>query len=43
MQIHDDNILEDNETFTLIIGPSSTPDGVSGGQATVTIVDDDRK
>ena len=34
-------MLEDNEIFTLTIDPSSTPDGVSGGQATVTIVDDD--
>jgi len=39
--IYSDNMLEDNEIFTLTIDPSSTPDGVSGGQATVTIVDDD--
>ena len=41
--INDDNIFEDDKNFTLTIDPSSTPDGVSGGQATVTIVDDDRK
>ena len=43
IHINDDDILEDDETFTLTIDPSSTPDGVSSGQATVTIVDDDRK
>ena len=41
--INNDNIFEDDENFTLTIDPSSTPDGVSGGPATVTIVDDDRK
>ena len=41
--IHNDNILEDDKNFTLTIDPSSTPDGVSGGPATVTIVDNDRK
>ncbi|XP_065915710.1 extracellular matrix protein 3-like [Dysidea avara] len=39
--INNDNIFEDDENFTLTIDPSSTPDGVSGGPATVTIVDDD--
>jgi len=43
LSIRDDDALEDDETFTLTINSSSTPDGVSGGPATVTIVDDDRK
>jgi len=39
-----DNILEDNESFTLIIDSHSLPDGISGGiQTVVTIVDDDSK
>ena len=44
--INDDNILEGNENFMLTIGLSLLPDGVLLGdpnQATVTIVDDDRK
>ena len=41
--IYNDEIFEDDKYFTLTIDPSSTPNGVSGGQATVTIVDDDRK
>ena len=41
--IINDNILEDDENFILTIDPSSAPDDVNGGQATVTIVDDDRK
>ena len=43
--INDDDILEGNETFMLTIDPS-LPDGVTRGtpsEATVTIVDDDRK
>jgi len=39
--IFNDNIMEGSETFTLTINSSSTPDGVSGGQAAVTIMDDD--
>ena len=44
--IKDDNIVEDDETFSLIIDPSSLPRSVSignPGEATVTIVDDDRE
>ena len=41
--INDDDIFEDDENITLTINPSSTPDNVNGGQAIVTIVDDDRK
>ena len=44
--INDDMILEANENFTLTINPSSLPAGGTVGnpdQATVTIVDDDRK
>ena len=44
--INDDNILEGNETFMLTIDSSSLPDRVTRGdpgQATVTIVDNDRK
>jgi len=45
--IKDDNILENNEDFTLTIMRSSAlPDGVTRGstsQATITIVDDDGK
>ena len=40
--ISDDNILEGNRSFTLIINPSSLPNGVTvgdPGQATVVIVD----
>ena len=46
VSITDDCILEGNENFTLDINPSSLPTGVTVGnpdQATVTIVDDDRK
>ena len=41
--IHNDAVLENDEIFTLTIDPSSTPDSVSGSQAIVTIVDNDRK
>ena len=41
--IFSDTILENNANFTLTINSSSTPDGISGDQATVTIVDDDHK
>ena len=44
--INDDDILEINENFRLTIEQSSLPTGVfvgSPGQATVTIVDNDRK
>ena len=44
--INDDNILEGNENFILIINSSSLPSDVtvgSPGQATVNIVDDDCK
>ena len=45
ISINDDNIFEDNENFTLTIN-SSLPTGFmvdNPGQATVTIVDNDRK
>ena len=44
--INDDNILEGNENFILNIDGTSLPTGVTRGnpgEATVTIVDDDRK
>ena len=44
--INNDDILEGSENFTLTINPSSVPTGVTvgnPGQATVTIVDNDRK
>ena len=44
--IIDDNILEENENFTLTINSSSLPSNVTvgdPGEATVTIVDNDRK
>ena len=41
--VYNDTILEDDENFTLTINSSSAPDGISGGQATVIIMDDDRK
>ena len=44
--INDDNIFEGNEDFMLTIDPSSLPTGGTvgnPGQATVTIVDNDRK
>ena len=44
--INDDNLLEDNEHFILTINSSSLPSDVTvgnPGQATVNIVDDDRK
>ena len=44
--INDDDILEGDEDFMLTINPSSVPTGVNVGnpdQATVTIMDDDRK
>ena len=45
ISINDDNIFEENENFTLTIN-LSLPNGVMVGnpaQATVTIVDNDRK
>ena len=44
ISINDDNTFEDNENFTLTIN-SSQPTIMFGnpGQATVTIVDNDRK
>ena len=44
--INDDDILEGNENFMLTIDETSLPTGVTRGdpgQATVTIVDDDRE
>ena len=44
--INDDDILEGNEDFMITIDPSTLPTDVTvgnPGQATVTIVDDDRK
>ena len=44
--ITDDMILEGNENFMLTINGTSLPDSVTPGnpdEATVTIVDDDRK
>ena len=44
--INNDGIYESNENFTLTINPSSLPTDVTvgdPGEATVTIVDDDRK
>ena len=44
--INDDNILEQNEEFTLTILQDILPDGVTRGstdQTIVTIVDDDGK
>ena len=44
--INDDDILEGNEFFILTIDPTSLPTSVTvggPGQATVTMVDDDRK
>ena len=44
--INNDEIYEINENFTLTIDPSTLPTDVSvgsPGEATVTIVDDDRK
>ena len=43
-EIHNDSILENNETLTLIISNSSLPGNVivgDPGNTTVTIVDDD--
>ena len=45
ISMNDDNIFEENENFTLTIN-SSLPTGVmvgNSGQATVIIVDNDRK
>ena len=42
--ITDDNILENDETFTVAVDPSSLPNGVGVGDpssTTVTIVNDD--
>ena len=44
--IIDDDVLEGNEDFDIVIIQGSLPDGVTRGvpgRATVTIVDDDRK
>ena len=44
LRIRDDQLVEDNEHYYLIIDNSSLPNGVSLGtpsQATVTIIDDD--
>ena len=44
--INDDDILEGNENFILTIDQTSLPSNVTRGdpgEATVTIVDDDRK
>ena len=44
--ITDDNLMENNKSFNVIIDPSSLPSIVTvgmPGQATVTIVDDDSK
>ena len=44
--INDDNIFEGNESFMLTINEPSLPTGVTRGnpgQATVNIVDNDRK
>ena len=45
ISINNDNVLEDNENFTLTINSSSLPGNVTvgnPGEATVTIVDDGR-
>ena len=44
--IIDDNVLEGDEFFNIVIIQGTLPDGVTRGvpgRATVTIVDDDRK
>ena len=44
VSINDDNIVEDNENFTLVINPSSLPNGVTvvnPNQTTVNITDND--
>ena len=44
VSITDDNVLEDDENFSLTIDPSSLPSNVTAdnpSQATVTIVDND--
>ena len=44
--IIDDNVLEENEIFFLLINPISLPNGVTtsgDSQVTVTIVNDDGK
>lgn len=46
VSIMDDNLLEGNEIFVLIINSSSVPNGVNitdPAQAVVTIVDDEGK
>jgi len=44
VNINNDNILEHNENFTLVIVVDTLPTKViSGAQATVVIVDDDSK
>ena len=44
--ILDDNVLEENETFYLLINPSTLPRSVTVGtinQAGITIINDDSK
>ena len=45
--IINDNVLEGDEDFTLVLNSSSVPDAVTvsdnNNQSTVTILDDDRK
>ena len=44
VSINDDNIVEDNENFTLSLDPPSLPNGVTvinPNQTTVNIIDDD--
>ena len=46
VSINDDDVLEGNENFILIINQSSLPESVTvddRGEVIVTIVDDDRK
>ena len=46
ISIVDDTILEENESFDIVIMPKSLSNGIirgSPGRATVTIVDDDCK
>ena len=46
IQIINDTIFEDNENFTLSIDSSSLPGNITVGklgEATVTIIDDDRE
>ena len=46
ISIYEDNVFENNESFTLTINTSSLPSGVTRGdpgKTTVTIVDNDGK